>query len=126
MFSLFLILTGINIFLSSWSVLYGDINFVSDIARDMFLLKEIEQKIVVLIGPRASGYMFHGPLWSYINYPGYVIGNGNPVAVGWYWIFLIILFLVGGFTIAKRLFNKDTALLIVLMTSLYLAFHAIS
>ena len=123
-FPLFLILAGINVFFASWSVLHGDINFISDVARDMFLLKEIEQKTIVLIGPRASGNMFHGPLWSYLNYPGYVIGSGNPVVAGWYWIFLIILFLVASFVIAKRLFNRNTAMLFVLMTSLYLAFHA--
>ncbi|OGG13753.1 hypothetical protein A2875_02415 [Candidatus Gottesmanbacteria bacterium RIFCSPHIGHO2_01_FULL_46_14] len=117
-------LVAINIFLSSWSVLHGDINFISDVARDMFLLDEIRQKTFVLIGPRASGLMFHGPLWSYLNYPGFVIGGGNPVFVGWYWIFLIIVFLVAGYVIAKRLFNKITATLFVLMASLYLAFHA--
>jgi len=123
-FVLFLIVTAVNIVLASWSVLHGDIHWISDIARDMFLLEEIQQKTVVLIGPRASGHMFHGPLWSYVNYPGFVIGGGNPIIVGWYWIFLIIAFLAGGYVIAKRLFNKTAAMLFVLMVSLYLAFHA--
>lgn len=124
-FPLFLLLTCLNIFFASWSVLHQDIHLYSDIARDMFLLQEIDQKKLVLIGPRSSaGGLFHGPLWSYLTYPGYVIGNGDPVIVGWYWIFLIIVFLITSYFIAKKLFGKNTAMLFVLMTSLYLAFHA--
>lgn len=123
-FPLFLILTGLTIFFSSWSVLHGDIHWISDIARDMFLLEELGEKKLVLIGPRASGNLFHGPLWSYFTYPAYFLGNGNPVIIGWYWIFLITVFLVIDYHVAKKLFDKSTALLFVLMTSLYLAFHA--
>lgn len=124
-FPLFLILTVFNIFLASWSVLHQDINYISDIARDMFLLEEISQKKLVLIGPRSSvGGLFHGPLWSYINYPGYLLGQGNPVMIGWYWIFLIIVFLIICYFTAKKMFNKNTAMLSVLMISLYLSFHA--
>lgn len=91
----------------------------------MFLLQEVQEKKLVLIGPRSSvGGLFHGPLWSYLNFPGYLIGNGNPVTVGWYWIFLIILFLISCYFIAKKLFNKNSAMLSVLMISLYLSFHS--
>ncbi|MBI4062448.1 hypothetical protein HY410_00845, partial [Candidatus Gottesmanbacteria bacterium] len=122
--SIIVFLVAVNIFLSSWSVLKGDIYFISDVARDMFLLEEVHEKAIVLIGPRASGLMFHGPLWSYLNYPGYILGGGNPVAVGWYWIFLIILFLIICFFIARQLFNKTSAGLFVLMISMYFAFHS--
>lgn len=124
-FLLFIVLAGINIFFASWSVLHNDVFFTSDIARDMYLLQEIAQKKVVLIGPRSSvGGLFHGPLWSYVTFPGYLLGNGNPVAVGWYWILLIVLFLISSYFIAKKLFNQNTAILFILMMSLYFAFHA--
>lgn len=125
LFPLFLLMVSINLLLASWSVLHEDIDFYADIARDMFLLQEIAEKKFVLIGPRSSvGGLFHGPLWSYLTFPGYVLGNGNPVVVGWYWIFLMVVFLATSYFIAKKLFDKYAAMLFVLMTSLYLAFHA--
>lgn len=122
---LFLILVFINIIFASWYVMHGDINFSSDIARDFLLLQELDEKKLVLIGPRSSVTgLFHGPLWLYLNYPAYLIGQGNPVIVGWYWIFLIVLFLISSYFIAKKLFNQSSALIFVLMTSLYLVYHA--
>lgn len=123
-FILFLILTAANILFASWSVLHGDLNWISDVARDMFLRKEIAEKGLVLIGPRASGNLFHGNLWSYVTFPGYLLGNGNPVVVGWYWIFLTIVFLFLSYFMVKKLFNKGSAMLYVLTMSLYMTFHA--
>lgn len=110
--------------LSSWYVFHSDISFHSDIARDFFLLEEVNQKKFVLIGPHSSGGLYHGPLWTYLNYPAYLLGNGDPVIVGWYWIFLIICFLIANYFVAKNLFDKKTAYLFVLMTSVYMVFHA--
>ncbi len=122
---LFFLLVILNLIFSSWYLLNNDVNFSADIARDFLLLKEVDEKKFILIGPRSSaGGLYHGPLWTYVNYPAYVIGNGNPLIVGWYWIFLIIIFLVSCYFIAKKLFNRLTAYLFVLMTSLYLIYHA--
>jgi len=124
-FPLFLFLTALNIYLASWYVLHNDISFISDISRDMFLLQELDQKKVVLIGPRSSvGGLFHGPLWTYLNYLPFKFGNGNPIVMGWYWIFLICIFLFFGYQIAKKLFNTNTAILYVLMMSMYFVYHA--
>ena len=121
---LFLAFVLFNVILASWYVIHGDVNFSSDIARDFFLMQEIHQKKIILIGPRSSvGGLFHGPLWLYLNYPAYLVGNGNPVVVGWYWILLTILFLVSCYFVGKNLFNTTTAYLFVLMTSLYLVYH---
>lgn len=115
----------LNLIFASWYVINNDINFSSDIARDFLLLQELDEKKLVLIGPRSSVTgLFHGPLWLYLNYPAYLISQGNPVVVGWYWIFLITIFLVSSYFIAKKLFNRLTACLFVLMTSLYLIYHA--
>lgn len=122
---LFLVLVLINLFMASWYVSHGDIHFSADIGRDFLLLQELDQKKIVLIGPRSSvSGIFHGPLWMYITYPGFVLGFGNPVVMGWYWIFLTSLFLISCFFIAKKLFDTQTAYLFVLMTSLYMVFHS--
>ncbi len=124
-FALFLLLVGISLFFASWSVIHGDINFISDVARDMYLFEEILQKKLILIGPRASvGGLFHGPLWSYITLPGFIIGGGNPVSVGWYWIGIIAATLVVWYQVMKRLFGTASAMLGVLFTSLYFVFHS--
>src|SRR3990167_3534873 len=83
----FLLFIMLNIYFSAYPVLHGEVNFLSDVARDFLLLREIDAKKIILIGPRsnASG-LFHGPLWSYLNYPVYKIVQGNPVAQAWFWL----------------------------------------
>lgn len=115
---------GLNLFFASWFVLHGDIEFSSDIARDFFLLEEVHRKKFVLIGPKSSTGLFHGPLWLYLNYPAYALGNGNPVVVGWWWIALTGLFVGSSFFIAKKLFGEKTAYIFTLMISVYTVFHA--
>lgn len=122
--SLFLVSIVFTLYLASWFVQHGDIDFSTDIARDFFLLEELHQKTIVLIGPKSSTGLFHGPLWTYLNYPAYAIGHGNPVIVGWFWILLIIGSLILSFLIAKKLFNTTTAYLFTLMVAEYCVFHA--
>ena len=101
-----------NLFLSSWLAINGDLLFQTDLARDFLLLREIEERKFVLIGPRAGAAgLFHGPLWMYINYPIYFLFNGNPVANAWFWIVILALFYVSSFLIAKKLFNSTVAFL---------------
>lgn len=109
---------------ASWYVLHGDIVFTSDIARDFHLFGEIAQKKIVLIGPRSSTGLFHGPLWLYLNFPAYFIGKGNPVVVGWWWVILSFLSLIPGFLVAKKLFNTLAAYCYTLLLSLFYAFNA--
>lgn len=124
-FPVFILIVALTLLFASWSVMHGDINFISDVARDMFLFEEILQKKLTLIGPRASvGGLFHGPLWSYLTLPGFIIGKGNPVVVGWYWIGLITLTLFAWYQVMKRLFGRPSAILGVLFTSLYFVFHS--
>lgn len=121
---LFLITIAYTFVLSAWYVLHRDIDFAPEVARDFFLLDELDRKKIVLIGPSSTTGLFHGPLWTYINYPAYFIGNGNPVIVGWGWILMIGAFLISGFYIAKNLFGIKTAYFFVLMISVYSIFHA--
>jgi len=118
------LLTLFNIYLSSSLVRRGEVNFPSDVARDFLLLQEMDQKKIVLIGPRSStNNLFHGPLWTYINYPAYVIGNGNPVVVAWFWIILECIFLATGFYMVKKLFSKLSAFAFIVLASAQMVAH---
>lgn len=120
---LFLGLMLLNIFLATWYVRHSDIQFSSDIARDFLLLQELDQKKLILIGPRSSvGGLFHGPLWLYLTYPGYLLGNGNPVVMGWYWIILSVVFTWSCYFVTKRLFSQLAAQLATLMITLYMVY----
>jgi hypothetical protein len=57
------VLILINVFLSAWYVINGDIVFHTDIARDFLVLQDIvETHKPTLIGPRSGGIsgVFHG------------------------------------------------------------------
>ncbi|OGK56919.1 hypothetical protein A3J15_00795 [Candidatus Roizmanbacteria bacterium RIFCSPLOWO2_02_FULL_38_10] len=113
-----LCLVVINLIFASWSVIHGEINQHTDIARDYLLLNEMQQKIVVLIGPRASTEgLFHGPLWNYVNFIPFILSNGDPVVIGWWWICLIIMFLTISFIVAKKIFGESIAYLYLLLMS---------
>lgn len=92
----------------------GDIQFHTDIARDFLLIEDIvKNKPLTLIGPRSGGIpgVFHGPLWLYLNVPAYVLSQGNPIGVGWFWFMLFLLSIAFLYLIAKKLFGKDAALI---------------
>lgn len=121
---LIFVLLGINLIFALWFVLNNDIVFSSDIARDFLLFGEILQKKIILIGPKSSvAGLFHGPLWLYVNFPAYLIGNGNPVIVGYWWVLLSFAVLIPYYYMAKDLFNKNAAYLFILMASLFFSFH---
>ena len=116
-----ILIIALNIFFSMWYVLHNDIFFHTDIARDFLLLDDLAKRKLVLIGPRSSGPVgfYHGPAWMYLNFPAFLIGNGNPVVVGWFWVVLNLIFLTSSFVIAKKLFNGKTALIFVTLLSLF-------
>lgn len=123
-FILFLFIITFNLILASRYVVNSDIHFTADIARDFLIYDEIKNKIIIFIGGRTSSGLFHGPLWWYLTYPGYYLGNGNPIIVGWYWILLIITSLIAGFFVAKNLFNISSAYLYIIMISIMYVFHS--
>lgn len=109
------------ILLSSWWVINGDIQFQTDIARDFLLIEDIvKTKKPTLIGPR-SGVpgIFHGPIWFYLNLPVFILVKGNPVGVGWFWVFLSILSIASIYYIGKKLFNEKTALFASLLLGVF-------
>lgn len=109
----------INFILSSLYVFNNDIIYDGDIARDFLLLNEIKTKKIILLGPRsgAAPGLFHGPVWSYLNFPAFYLGNSNPIAVGWFWVILNGFFLLGCLFIAKHLFDPTSAYLFTLLIS---------
>ncbi|MDO8658797.1 MAG: hypothetical protein Q7K55_08700 [Candidatus Levybacteria bacterium] len=124
-------ITFYNIFLGTTLVRNKEVNFFSDIARDFLLLQEMDDKKIVLIGPRSStNGLFHGPVWTYINYPAYVLGQGNPVTVAWFWVGLEIVFLVTSFFMIRKIFGILPATIFTLLVSARMApninhvFHA--
>ena len=124
LYLILLLVTLFNVYLSSSLVRHGEVNFFNDVARDFLLFAEMDHKKIVLIGPRSStNNLFHGPLWTYINYPAYVLGNGNPVVVAWFWIFLECTFLATSFYMVRKLFGTLSAFTFVVLTSVQMAFH---
>lgn len=119
-----LFLTVYTVYLSSSSVRQGELNFFNDVARDFLLLEELNDKKIVLIGPRSStNGLFHGPLWTYINYPAFLLGNGNPVVVAWFWILLECIFLLTSFFMVRKLFGTFTALAFIALVSTRIVLH---
>ncbi len=117
-----LLILGTLIFssFSFWFVLHQDIFFHTDIARDFLLLEDIvTTHSPTLLGPRSGGIsgVFHGPLWFYVNLPAFIIANGDPVIVGWFWVSLIFILTYITFYVGKSLFNQRVGLLSSLLIS---------
>lgn len=116
-----LIATAVFVVISAWYILHKTIVFHTDIARDFLLIEDIvKNKPLTLIGPRSGGIpgVFHGPLWLYINVPAYLVGSGNPVIVGWFWIGLSLVNLLIVYTFSLRFFkDKLISLFSVLLVA---------
>lgn len=112
----------INILLSAWYVLNNDLVFHTDIARDFLVLEDIvKTHKPTLLGPRSGGIpgVFHGPLWFYVNLPIFIIGKGNPIIIGWFWVFLSTLSIFVTYYFGKKLFDEKIGLLSALLFSVF-------
>lgn len=122
---LFLVIIAISTFYASWFALHGDIVFHTDIARDFLLIEDIvKNKPITLIGPRSGGIpgVFHGPLWTYLNAPAFILGGGNPAIVGWFWVLLYAVNVYIIYKVGKSMFNQETGLIAAALTSTITAF----
>lgn len=107
-------------YLASTFVRYHDLGFNTDLARDFLLLENIvDTHKLPLIGPRSGGIpgIFHGPLWIYLNLPAFILGHGNPVTVGWFWIVLIALLVGITYVVGAKLYNSITGLTAALLVA---------
>lgn len=115
-----LLLILFNVLLASRWIFDGNIFFHTDIARDFLLMEDIiDNKHMTLIGPRSGAIpgLFHGPLWLYLNLPAFVIGGGNPVFVGWFWVLLYISSIFVTYFVGKKLFGEEEGMLSALLLS---------
>lgn len=114
------ILIALNVLLSVYWLLQGDIHYDVDVSRDFLVIDDIVRNHhFTLLGPRSGAIpgIFHGPLWFYVNLPAFFISGGNPLVVGWFWFFLSIIFLLAVFLVAKKLFDFKVAILSALLLS---------
>lgn len=94
---------------------HQDVLFHTDVARDFLVIQEIvSTKAPTLIGPRSGGVsgVFHGPLWYYVSLIPFIIVNGNPVMMGWFWWLLGIAAIILFFIVSVRLTKNITSSLL--------------
>ncbi len=94
LFQYFLILVLIILILVMSSYLWnGDVLVHTDVARDLLVVRDmVENKQITLIGPRSSiPGVFHGALWYYIYVIPFVLSHGDPLLMGWFWWFCVLL-----------------------------------
>lgn len=107
-------------FLSVYYLFLSDLHVHTDIGRDFLLMDELGHKFA-LIGARSSiNGLFHGPFWTYLNFPVFLISNGDPIAMGWFWAFLALIFLITSFQISKKMFSQKTAIVYIVLLSAFL------
>jgi len=116
---LFWVSIVVSLLTAIWFVLHGTLYFHTDIARDFLLIEDIVvNKKLTLIGPHSGGIdgVFHGPAWLYLNVPAFILGRGNPIVVGWFWVLLVLLSLGIVYACTKKLSDTKTAMI---ATALY-------
>ncbi|MEI6774561.1 MAG: hypothetical protein WCL18_07435 [bacterium] len=97
-----------------WFVFHGTIYFHTDIARDFLLIEDIVvNNQITLIGPHSGGIdgVFHGPAWLYLNVPAFILGKGNPIAIGWFWAFLVISSIALVYFVTKKITDTKIAMI---------------
>ncbi|RJQ35824.1 hypothetical protein C4559_06340 [Candidatus Microgenomates bacterium] len=115
----------VSTFFASWFAIHGDIVFHTDIARDFLLMEDVVRvKPLTLIGPRSGGIpgVFHGPAWTYFNVPAFIIGNGSPAVVGWFWVLLYLAGAYISYYVGSKMFSKNVGWVAAAITSAMSAF----
>jgi len=109
----------IGFFLRGHMILSGDFWFTPDQARDMVLSRDVVNfHKLILIGARSGvDGIFHGPLWIYMLSIPFAIFNGDPQKVSYFYIFFSLIIVLSGFVAAYKLYNKWTALLLLIVLS---------
>ena len=83
------------------------ISFAYDQARDAFVVQEMLQGHLKVLGPSVSGVpgLFHGVLYYYVIAPAYYFGNGNPTVVAYLLSFISSLGVFVVYLLIKRVKN---------------------
>jgi hypothetical protein len=115
----------VSLVFASWFAINGDIVFHTDIARDFLLMEDVvRNKPITLIGPRSGGIpgVFHGPLWTYLNIPAFIIGNGNPAVIGWFWVILFAMNVFIVYKVGQKMISTEVGWIAAAITSIITAF----
>lgn len=128
----FLVISGIIVFFINLLLIVKrislfDLFFHTDIARDLLLIEDMLNKgSPVLIGPRAGGIpgTFFGPLWMYLNTPFYILGNGDPVVLSIFWLFLCFTAVFLVMWLAKKIFGWEASVISGVIFSFYVLFFS--
>jgi hypothetical protein len=72
---------------------------------------------LTLIGPRAGGIpgTFFGPIWLYLNLPAFLLGNGNPLIVGYFWLLLFFVGVGTVYYVARKVFSVAVGIIAITM-----------
>lgn len=104
---LFIILLS-AVFVRFWFLPTKNINFIYDQARDAFVVQEIIDGNLKILGPPTSGIpgLYHGVLYYYVITPFYLLGKGNPLIVSYFLAFVNALTTIPVFYFAYLLTKK--------------------
>ncbi len=109
-----------SLYYSSLHLIHGDVLFHTDTARDLLLIEDmVNTRSPDLIGPRAGGIsgVYFGPIWYYAATPFFVIGKGNPIFIGVFWLLAVCLSIISVYWVSRKLFGNDTGILTAVMYS---------
>ncbi|MBP8591000.1 hypothetical protein KBI33_00840 [Candidatus Shapirobacteria bacterium] len=100
---------------------FQNFSFHTDIARDFFLIKDVvDSKKPSLVGPRVgeiSG-LFHGPAWTYLNLPVFLIFKGDPIAQNYFYLALTLIAEMILFFVTKKIFGTQAAAVSIVIYAL--------
>ncbi|MCR4326734.1 MAG: glycosyltransferase family 39 protein, partial [Candidatus Roizmanbacteria bacterium] len=108
-----LLIIAMGTALAAAVLLKADILFHTDIARDFLLFEDIAtNNPLTLIGARSGGIggVFHGPLWLYLNMPAYLLTNGDPTLIGWFWFLLVLVAGLAVYWVGRKMFSPSIGL----------------
>ncbi|PJE63811.1 hypothetical protein COU89_01200 [Candidatus Roizmanbacteria bacterium CG10_big_fil_rev_8_21_14_0_10_45_7] len=108
-----LFISAVCVALAAAVLIKADILFHTDIARDFLLFEDVAtNNPLTLIGARSGGIggVFHGPLWLYLNMPAYLLTNGNPTLIGWFWFLLVLLAGLAVYWVGRKMFSPHIGL----------------
>ena len=91
-----------------WFIPGGAISFAYDQARDGFIVQELLQGDLKLLGPSVSGVpgLAHGVLYYYLIAPAYYFGHGDPRIVAYFLSFMGALGVFTTFSLSFLLTKK--------------------
>lgn len=103
-----LLIFGVAVAVRSYFLYTGTLLFTFDQARDAFIVDEILQGDLKILGPPTSGVqgLYHGVLYYYFLLPGYQMGRGNPVVAAYIQSLVNAMTIVVIFILTKLLTRK--------------------